>query len=217
MENGEQRNRFKTFISIMIALAAVTGALVSWQAAQVGGDASAADGQAVTAALEEAGTEINIASDIYSNQLEARQFLFHQENSRMINDQVMRNPTVPNRWLDEWQSEIIRARNHHIQLNIDYLKKEGNKEMFDSRKYHDALRAETAGQKALDPGPFIRRSEARRQESKLLVFLNTLFTAAIFFFTAAYHAESRKKIVWIAAGIIFYLAGAGLALWQVIV
>ena len=54
--------------------------------------------------------------------------------------------------------------------------------LFDRAKYRAAVRAQAESEKALDPAPFTARSEEKRRESLLLVSLNALFTAAIFFF-----------------------------------
>jgi hypothetical protein len=111
---------------------------------------------------------------------------------------------------------MIRARNYHTQLNADYLKNVGGRETFDRQKYHDTVRAETASQKAIDPAPFIQESEAKRRQGQLLIALNALFTAAIFFFTVALNTESKSKLPAVAIGAVLYLSGAGTALWQMI-
>ena len=58
-------DKHRTLLSILIALAAVTGALVSWRALRVGGAASGEDGKAVTAALSEAASESAFSSEIF--------------------------------------------------------------------------------------------------------------------------------------------------------
>ncbi len=206
----------KTLLSVLIALAATTGALVSWQASRLGSRAATADGQAITAALNEAGSEMSIASDVFLFETNARELRQHLENARAIHREVMRNPAVPVRWLDEWQSEIIRARVRHLQLNTDFLKMENGQEVFDSRRYGQAMRAQAASEKPLDSASFTNQSDALRRKSVFLVALNLLFTSAIFLFTGALRTDIGRKLGWMTAGIVFYACGIGLALGQVL-
>ena len=84
MAEPEIKKAHKSLLSALIALTALTGALVSWQASRIGGEASGADGKAITAALDEAATEMGIAAEIFSNLTDTREYLVHMENSRAI-------------------------------------------------------------------------------------------------------------------------------------
>ena len=211
MAEPEIKKAHKSLLSALIALTALTGALVSWQASRIGGEASGADGQAITAALDEAATEMGIAAEIFSNLTDTREYLVHMENARAIREEAMRNPDVPDRWIDEWQSESIRARAHHIQLNMDYLKIQDGRTAFERERYRETVRALEASEKPLAIEPFLKTSEERRRESRLLVSLNILFAAAIFLFTVALKTDVGRKLVWAGAGAAFYLAAAATA------
>lgn len=215
MTPPESPDRFKNLLSILIALAAVTGALVSLQAVRIGGQASSADGQAVAAALDEAATEMSIASDIFTNETLARELLVHRENAKAIRDEAMRNPAVPGRWLDEWQSEMIRARARHTQLNTDFLKNRDGRQVFESDRFKAVSRAQAASERALDPAPFTARSEERRADSIFLVALNLIFTTAIFFFTLGLKTGIGRKLAWTGLGAGLTTIGAGLAAWKI--
>jgi hypothetical protein len=206
MAEIDKQQSLKTLLSIFIALTAVTGALISWQASRVGGAASGADGKAITAALEEAATELGIASETFSNLTDTREFLVHMENARAIHEEYMRNPDVPGHWLDEWQSESIRARARHTQLNTDYVKTQEGRPTFERERFRDTVRALAASEKALDIEPFLKTSEERRRDARLLFSLNALFTAAIFLFTVAMKTDVRRKTIWTSAGVVLYFA-----------
>lgn len=207
----EPEDSLKNLLSILIALAAVTAALVSWRAARIGIQAAAADGQALTAALDEASTEMGISADIYANLTGAREVLIHRENAKAINEEYLRNPAVPAHWLDEWQSEMIRARARHTQLLTDFLKTEGDHPVFEDKRYRETMRAQAASEKAVDPSPFLAAATARRREARRLFELNALFTLAILLFTITLKTDVRRKPVWTAAGGTLYLAATGIA------
>ncbi len=215
MPEPEPKNPLKTILSILIALAATTGALISWHASRVGSAASGADGRAIGAALDEATTELTIGSDVFSLQTAARQFQLHRDNAKAIKDEAFRNPAVSERWLDEWQGESMRAKARASQLNLDFLKTVNGRVIFDPEKYHAAVRAQSASDKVLDPAPFTAQAEAKRRQALFLISLNALFTAAIFFFTVGLKTDLRAKGLWTALGILFYLAGTGSAIWRI--
>jgi hypothetical protein len=215
MPEPEPVHPLKTVLSILIALAATTGALISWHASRVGSDASGADGRAIGAALDEATTELNIGFDVFGFQTAARQFQLHRDNAKAIKDEAYRNPAVPDRWLDEWQGESVRAKARASQLNLDFLKTVNGRVTFDPGKYHAVVRAQAESEKSLDPAPFTARAEAKRSEALFLISLNALFTAAIFFFTFGLKTDLGFTGFWAALGILFYLAGTGIAVWRI--
>jgi hypothetical protein len=216
MTEQEAPDKHRTLLSILIALAAVTGALVSWHATRVGSAATAEDGKAVAAALAEASSESAIASEIFGYLTNARRFQIHRDNAKAVREDAMKNAAVPDRWLDEWQAESIRAQARIAELPSDFIKAEGGRWTFERERYYRTRRSQIAMEKALDPAPFIERSAAKRREANLLVSLNALFAAAIFFFTAALKTDLRGKLVWTAAGGVMYVTGASLALWRIL-
>ena len=215
MPEPEPKNLLKTVLSILIALAATTGALISWHASRVGSAASGADGKAVGAALDEATTELTIGSDVFGFQTAARQFQLHRDNAKAIREEAFRNPAVPERWLDEWQGESVRAKARSSQLNLDFLKTVEGRVTFDPEKYRAVVRAQAESEKTLDSAPFRARAEAKRSEALFLISLNALFTAAIFFFTVGLKTDLGFKGLWTAMGILLYLAGTGAAVWRI--
>jgi hypothetical protein len=215
MNPPESPDRLKNLLSILIAIAAVTGALASLQAIRIGGQASSADGMAIAAALDEAATEISIASNVFANETLARELLVHRENGKAIRDEARRNPAIPGRWVDEWQSEMIRARARQTQLNTDFLKNTDGRQVFESERYKAATRAQAAGEKPLDPAPFTVRSEERRADWIFLVALNLFFTTAIFFYTLGLKTDIGRKIAWAGLGAGVYAIGIGLAAWKI--
>jgi hypothetical protein len=216
MTQPEPSERVKTFLSILIALTAVTAALSAWQATRIGLQAAAADGKALTAAMDEASTEIGISADVFGNLTDAREFLIHRENAKGLLEEYQRHPEAPARWNEERQSEMIRARTRHLQLIPDFLKSENGLPVFESRRYRETTRALTASQKAIDPAPFLDAAARHRLNARRLVELNALFSLAIFFFTVALKTEVRRKPFWIAAGIGLYLIATASAVVRIL-
>ena len=217
MSESETPNKHHTILSIMIALVATTGALVSWYASRIGGAASGEDGKAITAALDNAAAESTIASEVFGYVTNARHFQIHRDNERQVREDAMNNEAVPDSlWLGEWQAESIRARARLPELNTDFTRTEGGRWTFDRARYEETRRGEFAMEKALDPAPFAARAGVLRGIENRLVALNALFAAAIFCFTAALKIERRGKIAWTIVGAILYLAGAGVALIRVL-
>jgi hypothetical protein len=211
MAEPERPQPLKTPLSVLIALTALTGALVSWQASRVGSAASSADSKAITAALDEAATEMGISAETFSNLTNAREYLVHMENGRALREESARDPGAGGRLIEEWRAESIRARARHTQLNQDYIKTDEGRPTFDSERYRETVRALAASEKPLAVEPFIKTSNERRRESLLLASLNALFAAAIFLFTVALKTEVRAKPVWAAAGLVLYLTAAAIA------
>jgi hypothetical protein len=216
MSEDESANRHHTILSILIALTATTGALVNWYASKVGGAASGEDGKAITAALAEASTESEIAADAFGYLTNARRFQIHRDNEREVRADAFKNADVPDRWIDEWQAESIRARARLDQINPDFTKTDGGRWVFDRERYESATRSEMGLARALDPAPFIARAGALRKKGNQLVALNALFAAAIFSLTAALKTERRGKLAWTLAGWAIYLAGAVFAVVRIL-
>jgi hypothetical protein len=204
----EKPSRLRSLLSALIALTAVTGALVSWQASRIGGQASGADSKAVTTALDEAAVEMEIAATTFSNVTDVREYVLHEENAKALLEEAKRNADAPSRWIRESQSESIRAHARHTQLDTDYLKSVDGRPEFESERYRETTRALMASERPLNAEPFIKAAEERRREALFLVLLNVAFTAAIFLFTVALKTNVRRKPVWTAAGAAIYLAAA---------
>jgi hypothetical protein len=211
MNNPQPSERFKTLLSILIALTAVTAAIVAWQASRIGLKAASADGKALAAAMDGAATDLGIASVVFNNQVGVRDFAMHRENARSLNEEYKRNPDAPASWLDEWQSEMIRARASHSLLAPDFIINKDGRPAFDEALYRDRARAEAAAIKAIDPAPFLAEASRHRRKGRQLVGLTILFTLAIFLFTVALKTEVRGKTLWTAAGGSLYATATVLA------
>lgn len=201
---GEREDRFRIAVSILIALVAVTGALISWKILRINDRASSFDSDAIKAALAEANTEISISSDIHSYQNFFQSYSLHLRDARLLKGQLQANPSLPSRLWDEWQREIIRANVYRNQLDQDYLEKRGEEEFFDASRYHEAFRAEAASQKALDSGRFTDLSDIQRQRARRFTSLSILLALALFFFTLALKTDDSWRTAWAAVGACLY-------------
>ncbi len=211
MNSADPSERLKTLLSILIALTAVTAALVAWQASRVGLKATSADGKALTAAMDEASTGMVIAATAFTNRVGVRDFALHRENARILKKEYNVHPGTPSTWLEEWQSEMIRAKASYSLLAPDYLISRDGHPAFDEERFRARARAEAAAVKAVDPAPFLAASSSHRLNARRLVELNVLFSLALFLFTVALKSEVRRKPVWTAAGIVLYLVATGIS------
>jgi hypothetical protein len=216
MPDEKTNYRLKTLLSILIALAATTGALVSWHASRVGSQASGADGAAIAAALADARTEMDIASSSYNLERNAREFQYRRDSAAAIREEAKRRPEILNRLADDLQEELAQVYVRAYQLVFDFTKAEEGRYAFERERFYKTNRAAAESAEPLESAPFIARSAERRLESARLVSLNALFTAAIFFFTVSLKTDFRRKLPWTAAGLVSYLAGAGMAFWRIL-
>jgi hypothetical protein len=216
MPDEKTNDRLKTLLSILIALAATTGALVSWHASRVGGQASGADAAAIAAALADARTEMDIASSSYNLERNAREFQYRRDSASAIREEAKRRPEILNRLADDLQEELAQVYVRAYQLVFDFTKAEEGRYAFERERFYKTNRVAAESVEPLESAPFIVRSAERRLESARLVSLNALFTAAIFFFSVSLKTDFRRKLPWTAAGLVSYLAGAGMAFWRIL-
>lgn len=211
---------FKVTVSVLIALTALTGALLSWAAARAGDRAGGQDGKAVQAALHRAQAEIMVASDAAFQRSAFENYRLHFLLSRVVRRQALAARRLETPTVDEWERELRRAQAWRDQVDQDYLAREGEgeaeRERFDEARFRAAFLAEAAGQNALDPVPFVREAESGRIRVRRLVALNMLLTSALFFFTLSLKTEGRGRKRWAAAGLVLFCAAAGLGLWRVL-
>jgi hypothetical protein len=211
---------FKVAVSVLIALTALTGALLSWAAARVGDRAGGQDGKAVQAALHRAQAEIMVASDAAFYRSAFESYRLHFLLSRVVRRQALAAPKLETAVVDEWERELRRAQAWRDQVDQDYLAGEGEgeaeRERFDEARFRAAFLAEAAGQNALNPMPFVREAENGRVRVRRLVSLNLLLAAALFFLTLSLKTDGRGRRRWAAAGLTLFCAAAGLGLWRIL-
>lgn len=213
---GGRPDVFKTAVSVLIALTALTGALLSWKAARINGAAGAGDADAIQAALHRAYTEMTVSAEAVHQRSAFQEYQLHLLLSRLAKNQAQSDPGAPGSLFDDWQREIMKAAVRRDALDQDYLEREGEEERFDEDRYREAFRAEAVGRKATDPGPFIRRAEAARARVRAVVSLNMLLAAALFFFTLSLKTAKPGRRVWAAAGLAIFSAALGLGLWRLL-
>lgn len=215
MTQPDASERLKTLLSILIALTAVTAAVVAWQASRIGLQAGSADGKALTAAMDEAANGLVQAAMVYANRTGVREYALHRENAKFLKEELHADPDIPFSWWEEMQSELIRAKASHSLLAPDYLINRNGHPAFDEERYRSRARAEAAALKAIDPAPFVLEAAAHRRTASRLVELSLLFTLAIFLFTVALKSEARRKKAWAAAGGALYLAASLMAVIRI--
>ncbi|MEI6509544.1 MAG: hypothetical protein WCO14_01210 [bacterium] len=203
-------------VSILIALAAVTAALVSWTAAQVNSRAGTLDGAATQAALDAASTRITIATDLTSNLFYYDQYFQHLKTAELLDAQTTGSPTdlAAILW-DERLRELNQASYNQKNIEQDFLLRGETVDSFQAEEYQRARLAEAASQRDLDWALSLNQAQDVRALTLRLVSLNLFFTAAIFFFIIGLNAENRR-LLWAAGGVCFYAAGLSLfVLWMV--
>ena len=214
MEDEGTHEPLKIAISILIALTAVTGALISWQASRMGSRAASLDSDAIRAALENANTEMSIAADMAANQSAYQSYVLHRLNADILHDQFMNQPSLPSTTIDEWQREVSRANVYRNQLSQDYLRAGDGGEFFDADKFQQAMRAEAASQKPLDAAPFSAQADAQRRRLRFFVAMSVGLTAALFFLTLALQLPSTGRKIWTVVGVLLYGGIVLLTVWK---
>jgi hypothetical protein len=202
-------------VSILIALAAVTAALVSWTAAQVNSRAGNLDGTATQAALDAASTRITIATDLTANLFYYDQYFQRLKTAELLGEQATESPTdLATILWDERLRELNRASYNQQNIEQDFLLRGETVDTFQAEEYQRARLAEAASQKNLGWESSLVQSQDVRALTLRLVSLNLFFTAAIFLFIIGFNAESRR-LLWAMGGVCLYVAGLSLfALWM---
>jgi hypothetical protein len=207
MKDEKSKIPYKTVVSILIALVAVSVASISWTAAQVNSQAGTLDGAATQAALDDASARISIATDLALNISFYDQYVLHLKTAALLEEQASTTPSLAAILEDERLREINRASFAQKWIEQDFVTRGQPLDTFRAQEYQQARVAEVASQKDMDWALSVSKADQVRDKALRLLSLNLFFTAAIFFFTIGLNTEDRSRLASAGVGVILFAAG----------
>ena len=217
MKDGQEKtSSFKTIVSVLIALVAVTGAFVAWQSSQSSGEASALESNGIKAALARAKAEIEISANLYRNQINFDSYLLDYRNAEITMDQTTEVPTT---MIDSQQAldqlfygrmeSINRAAVYRDLVDIDYFHEQFTSSVtnsfFDQDRYRQAMLAQVATMQAIDPQVYFPRVDFQRGRALDFALSGVILSGALVCFTLALVLSNRWKFFPAAMGCGMYI------------
>jgi hypothetical protein len=217
MKDGQEKtSSFKTIVSVLIALVAVTGAFVAWQSSQSSGEASALESNGIKAALARAKAEIEISANLYRNQINFDSYLLDYRNAEITMDQTTEVPTT---MIDSQQAldqlfygrmeSINRAAVYRDLVDIDYFHEQFTSSVtnsfFDQDRYRQAMLAQVATMQAIDPQVYFPRVDFQRGRALDFAISGVILSGALVCFTLALVLSNRWKFFPAAMGCGMYI------------
>jgi hypothetical protein len=217
MEHGqEKKSSFKTIISVLIAVVAVTGAFVAWQSSQSSGEASALESNGIKAALARAKAEIEISANLYRNQINFDSYLLDYRSAEILFDQTTEVPTA---MADSQQARdqlfygrmesVNRAAVYRDLVDTDYLHEQSTSSVtnsfFDQDRYRQAMLAQTAAMEAIDPQVYFPRVDFQRSRTLDFALSGVILSGALVCFTLALVSSRRWMVFPTAMGCGMYI------------
>ncbi|MCX5973866.1 MAG: hypothetical protein NTU59_04165 [Coprothermobacterota bacterium] len=217
MKDGQEKtSSFKTIVSVLIALVAVTGAFVAWQSSQSSGEASTLESNGIKAALARAKAEIEISANLYRNQINFDSYLLDYRNAEITMDQTTEVPTT---MIDSQQAldqlfygrmeSINRAAVYRDLVDIDYFHEQFTSSVtnsfFDQDRYRQAMLAQVATMQAIDPQVYFPRVDFQRGRALDFALSGVILSGALVCFTLALVLSNRWKFFPAAMGCGMYI------------
>lgn len=204
--NGQ--GRFLTVISVLIAAVTVVGALVAWRISVASVQATAADSQGLTAALNSAGASISVSTYLSNNLNFFVAYRRHLLAAELLEKQAQRLPGGARKsaLLEAAREERNLAATNRNYVDADYLEFDTSdgREVFNGNRYWEAQLASEQALRPLEEKPFFERADHLRDKSRFLTGVTVALGAALFLFAAARITRERGK---------YFLAGAASVLF----
>jgi hypothetical protein len=216
-----RQSSFKTIVSILIALVAVTGAFIAWQSSQSSGESSALESNGIKAALARAKAEIEISANLYRNQINFDSYLLDYRSAEITLDQTTEVPTTmadSQQALDQLfygrMESVNRAAVYRDLVDPDYLHEQSTSSVtnsfFDRDRYRQAMLAQAASMEAIDPQVYFPRADIQRGRTLDFALSGVVLSGALVCFTLALVLSNRWK--YLPAGI-----GCGMYLFSLVI
>lgn len=217
MNDGQEKmSSFRTIVSVLIALVAVTSAFVAWQSSQSSGEASALESNGIKAALARAKAEIEISANLYRNQINFDSYLLDYRSAEITLDQTTEVPTTmadSQQALDQLfygrMESVNRAAVYRDLVDTDYLHEQSTTSVtnsfFDQDRYRQAMLAQAAAMEAIDPQVYFPRVDFQRSRTLDFALSGVILSGALVCFTLALVSSNRWKFFPAALGCGMYL------------
>ncbi len=211
MQQEERSGKFQTIVAVLIALVAVSAAVVAWRSAMVSSAASDAHEEGIinTVKWEAAATED--VRYLYQEADYANMYVSLMERADLLNEQATR-------FLGEGKAdEALEAQAQALVYQTLASNLAGFSPMTTDSRYRGEdgtfnlearladLRAENQDLVDLDPAASFNEADKRLAESRVLTAMIVFLTGTLLFYTLAEIIESRLKYVFVAVGSMTFL------------
>lgn len=216
--SGRTGARFKTFISILVAAAAVGGAFLTWRISVASGRAAGADARGLEAALASANVSIALSTELSNNLAFFTSYRQHLRAAELLDKQAAAEPARRGFLSQEAFRERNLAATARGSVDADYLEIDpaDGSESFDGNRFWEAQLASERALRPLDEKPFFAAADAIRNKSRELVLVTVSLAAALFLLVASTATSQWVRYYLAASGtLVFVLSFAAAILVEV--
>lgn len=205
----QKHNYFKSNMAILVALVTILGAFVACRATVVTSDASDADFEGVSAAINSQRMEIVNEIYAYEHTRAYTTYIRYLElGSLLYNEGAGSDPAhLEAQWKELWGLADAMKLLFFPPRYMDF-----ETQGYDIQRELDEERADDAQFSDLNPQPHFDKSDALRQRSLILTADLIIFAIAFWLLTVAQIIENRLKYILATLGILTTLAGLLVAL-----
>ena len=201
-DKAEQKaDRFKTGISVLIALVSVCGALVAWLMAQAAGDAGGADGAAVQASLQAEKAYTGAAAQVYSDLDAYITYKRYSELQKAAEEALAGASGEEAAALERQAREAsdIAIGLQDTFFDTRYLKPDGG---YDAERQIGELRAEAERDSDADPAPHLERADQLKDEARWLAGILVGLAASVWLYTLGRGLTATYRYIPAVAGLV---------------
>ncbi|GEM_PF-3270575 len=214
MESGQ---RFRNIIAILIALSTLVGALTAWRANVATDDAVSARSSGTSVLIHLSRYRSEIASSLYQNLGAFASYRWHLAMVKLLNETLA--TTEDTTLVDFLENERLQHANMALAaldlVDQDYLHRAENvaEQSFEQVRFVDTNLAEAAALEDLDYQAHFRESDRAAVVAQRLTIIAVLLSLSIFFYTGATLAETRRKYLLAAMGVVMFGLGTLATAW----
>jgi len=215
----ERRDNFRTVVAALIAATSVLGAVAAWQAANRASEASSYDSQALQETSREQQLLSNWTSVIDEDLRNRAQYVQHAQAAQLLKQDAdalrSTDPTAASELDVQSSAESRLADAHAVQYQLIPPGSDADKTDSQLREQWLAERMRDDPElRTLHPGATISLADSLHRQANQMLFLVTLFVAALVFLTVAQFVRRRTGLVFAVAGLV--VIAAALLLWPVV-
>ncbi|HNB35869.1 MAG TPA: hypothetical protein PK414_06600 [Anaerolineales bacterium] len=206
MEKEKEKDNFKSWVAVMVAVVTVFGAMAACMASGAVSSAGDADFEGLDAAIRGQKAEIINYINAYEHY---RAFTVYVRYNELGN--LMYDPEIDPNSDESFKNGAIQREVWGLASGISavffsprYLTSDGKYDL--ERELQEAL-AQDAQNDDIDPNPYFESSDKFRKRSSFLTADMIVFAFSFWFLTLAQTTEKNIKLLWAGLGILIGLAG----------
>jgi hypothetical protein len=197
VDHRETSTRFRSAISVAIAIVTVTGALAAWRVSVAAGAAGSLDSKGLAAVLQAANNDISVSAFLNMNRTFFADYRQHIQMAELL-ELDADDESDPGQ-ASAMREEALRERNLAAvargYVDQDYAKVDPDtgQESFDDKRYLAVMRAEASAQQDLDHTAYFSQADRMRDKAQSLVGVTIALSSSLFLFTTAIATNRRGR------------------------